>query len=146
VNVDFGNRPGCSATLCGSKTTPPPNSQPAGGWTITATPGAQGGPVVTATTQANGTYCMTLFGPGTYTITEQPKTGWLQLLPTSGAYSVNVECNPAGNGLLTGVPDPQHVDFVNKNVCANIKCPATTHCEVGPSGNPTCVKNDINTQ
>ncbi len=144
--VNFGNRPLCSATLCGKKTTPPPNSQPVGGWTITAT---GNGPVVTATTHPDGTYCMTLFGPGGYTITEAVQTGWAQIVPASGSYNVKVNCvvPTAGFPLITGVPDPNHVDFVNQNVCINVKCPTfpnSEHCVVGPNNNPTCVSDIIN--
>lgn len=144
TNVDFGNRPRCSATICGRKTTPPPNAQPVAGWTIIATSG-QGGPTITATTQPDGSYCMTLFGPGSYTISEAPKTGWLQSVPASGTYQVKVDCvtGPAGfQGLITGA-NPKEVHFVNRNVCANVKCPALQHCEVGPNKTPICVNDNV---
>ncbi len=144
TNVNFGNRPLCSATLCGKKTTPPPNSQPVGGWTITAT---GNGPVVTAITKPDGTYCMTLFGFSGYTISEALQTGWAQILPASGSYN-NVKVNCVGGvPIITGVPDPNHVDFVNKNVCANVNCPTFPNlqqCVVGPNNNPTCVDVNIN--
>jgi hypothetical protein len=143
ANVNFGNKPRCSATVCGKKTTPAPNPQPVAGWTIIATPGAQGGPVVTATTQANGSFCMTLF-PGPYTISEQPRPGWLQLAPPGGTYKLTVECNAAGVGVVTIVPNvnSNQLDFVNRNVCANVLCPAGRHCEVGANGAAVCVQDN----
>jgi uncharacterized repeat protein (TIGR01451 family) len=145
-SFDFGNMPACSAKLCGRKTGPPPASLPLGGWTITA---SGNGPVVTATTQPDGSYCMILFGTGVYTITETPKPGWLQLLPTAGAYNVHVDCKNIGGVPVAVISDANgavnpKVDFVNQNLCANPNfCAAGSHCEVGPNKTAICV-SDIN--
>lgn len=140
ATVNFGNKPQCYARLCGRKTTPGPNPQPVAGWTITATP-IGGGPVVTATTDANGDYCMILYGNGAYDITEEAKTGWLQSAPPTGKYQIKVTCGAAGP-VITGV-DPLHADFVNQNVCLNTKCPLGYHCVVGTNNAPQCVKDII---
>jgi uncharacterized repeat protein (TIGR01451 family) len=137
TTIDFGNQPACAAKLCGKKMTT--TGQPVGGWNITATPPS--GPVVTATTAADGSYCMMLFGPNSYTITEETKTGWLQTGPVPPAYSVKVTCSK-GIGVISGV-NPNQADFTNRNVCANVHCPLQSHCDVGANGAPTCVSDII---
>jgi fimbrial isopeptide formation D2 family protein len=140
TTLNFGNKPQCSAMICGRKTTPAPASLPLGGWTITAT---GNGPIVTATTAADGTYCMLLFGTGSYIVSEQMKTGWLQTQPLAGSYPVKVIC-PAKDGdpvVIIGVADPLHVDFANNNVCAHTPCAVGNHCEVGPNNGPVCVRD-----
>jgi hypothetical protein len=142
-SFDFGNTPACSVHICGKKTTPPPTSQPLAGWVITAT---GNGPVITATTQPDGSYCMFLFGSGSYTITETPKPGWLQLQPAAGFYTANVCVNIGGvpTTFVNGLSNLNQVDFVNQNICANPNfCAAGSHCEVGANKTPICV-SDIN--
>jgi fimbrial isopeptide formation D2 family protein/uncharacterized repeat protein (TIGR01451 family) len=137
---DFGNKP-CTAQLCGKKTlVGSTNGIPGPGWVIYATPSVTGYPIVTATTAADGSFCLSpLIGSGSYSVQEVPQNGFVQMLPTSSSVTVQIVCKPGPtSGTFTGQAFPNALSFVNQNVCAGITCPAPQHC-IAQNGVGVCI-------
>ena len=105
----------CLAKICGTKF----NDLNANGvrdplepglslWEITAQTGSH-----TATTNANGDYCITVPAPATYTVSETQQTPWLQTFPVPNSHTVTPPATNInfGNCLMTedkngdGIPD-----------------------------------------
>jgi uncharacterized protein (DUF2141 family) len=87
ANAVFGNRKGVTAQLCIVKFNDlngngihDNGEPPLGGFTFDVSGGA--GFHSTFTTDANGIVCVTLH-PGSYTVTEQPQSGWTATTPAS---------------------------------------------------------------
>src|SRR5207302_609214 len=143
--IDFGNQP-CVARLCGKKTLVGSTiGVPGPGWVIYATPNTVGYPVVTATTAADGSYCLyPLIGQGSYTVQEVPQNGWVQSLPTQTSVTVQVTCtqNPDLHRTFTGQASPNTLDFLNWNLCAAITCPAPQHC-IAQNGQGVCITDPV---
>jgi hypothetical protein len=133
---DFGNKP-CTAKLCGRKFDD--KHQPLAGWTIVAWPNDPSLPPVVATTNTSGEYCLTLEAPHVYTGSEIGQNGWVELKPATGGTAVTVECGKDANGAWVGNAVPNLLDFVNRNVCAGVACPAGQQCIAAPDGSAQCV-------
>ena len=72
------------------------------GWTVKLISSA-GKTVATTTTDASGDYTFTKVGPGTFTVAETLKNGWIQTDPTSpNTYSVTTTSGSNQSGLLFG--------------------------------------------
>ncbi|MEO8381388.1 MAG: hypothetical protein ABI779_17140 [Acidobacteriota bacterium] len=125
---NFGNQQ-CGAQVCGRKWEGKPGV-PLAGWKVTAQP-TTGGPAVSALTNADGAYCLDLTGPGSYTITEEQKPGWVMTAPAV-PYVVTIECQPSpGRAFMNGLPiTTQSLDFTNENLCARLNCPKPSSCQV----------------
>ncbi len=117
VARDFGNHksaPPASGSISGIKFDDKngngvknPGEQGLSGWTIKlATPAG----VLTATTGGNGAYSFSKLAAGTYVLSEVPRPGWLQTLPRSGAYIINLKPGGKRSGCDFGnfkpVPKP----------------------------------------
>lgn len=98
VARDFGNHksaPPASGSISGIKFDDKngngvknPGEPGLSGWIIQlVTPAG----VLTTTTGANGAYSFSNLASGTYVVSEVPQPGWLQTLPRSGAYIINLQ-------------------------------------------------------
>jgi len=101
AGINFGNRliPQ-TGSICGSKFNDlngngiRDNDEPGiGDWTIHLAGVAD----LTVTTDKNGDFCFNDLKPGTYKLSEESRTGWLQMEPAGGYYAIVLE---AGDNLI----------------------------------------------
>ena len=72
------------------------------GWTVDLYD-ANNNLVATTVTDVNGDYSFTNIGPGTYTVQEELRTGWIQTAPASpGTYAITATSGQDSTGLLFG--------------------------------------------